>query len=117
MEVIKTLRPGDSGTKKLTARYGDRLVCVRYRKDGKHQRRFTTIELIVEDGSGQQKKSYSLSPEERALSVGLFISSDDNSSLKQVLDAGGVYDEHADLWRLPLAKVVQLGMLEHLREG
>lgn len=50
MEVIKTLRPGDSGTKKLTQRYGDRLICVRYRKDDQQKRRYTTIELIVDEG-------------------------------------------------------------------
>jgi len=50
MEVVKTLRPGDSGTKKLTERFGDRLVCVRYRKDGDKKRRYTTIELIVDEG-------------------------------------------------------------------
>ncbi|MGB3623242.1 hypothetical protein FT643_00585 [Ketobacter sp. MCCC 1A13808] len=50
MDVIKTLRPGDSGTKKLTKRYGDKLVCVRYRKDQVTQRRYTTIELIVDEG-------------------------------------------------------------------
>lgn len=50
MDVIKTLRPGDSGTKKLTRRYGERLVCVRYRKDQNSNRRYTTIELIVDEG-------------------------------------------------------------------
>jgi hypothetical protein len=50
MDVIKTLRPGDSGTKKLTKRYGEKLICVRYRKDQATQRRFTTIELIVDEG-------------------------------------------------------------------
>ena len=60
MEVIKTLRPGDSGTKKLTEHYGDRLVCVRYRKDGKRQRRYTTIELIVDEGPIDHAKIYRL---------------------------------------------------------
>jgi hypothetical protein len=33
METRLTLRPGMPGTKKLVARYGDRLVCVRYLYD------------------------------------------------------------------------------------
>ncbi|MDY6921765.1 MAG: hypothetical protein SV765_16320 [Pseudomonadota bacterium] len=49
MDVTKTLRPGDSGTKRLKQRYGDRLVCVRYRKDAGRQRRYTTVELIVDE--------------------------------------------------------------------
>jgi len=117
MEVIKTLRPGDSGTKKLTAHYGDRLVCVRYRKDVQRQRRFTTIELIVDEIPSVRAKPFPLSPEELALSVGLYISADEADVRRQVMDAGGVYDQRADLWRLPLAKVVKLGLLGRLREG
>ncbi|RLT96368.1 hypothetical protein [Ketobacter sp.] len=117
MEVIKTLRPGDSGTKKLTERYGDRLICVRYRKDEAKKRRYTTIELIVDEGPIDHNKLYRLSPEERCLSVGVFIAKGDLEARKQVLDAGGVYDHLADLWRLPLGKVVKLGMVERLRQG
>lgn len=42
------LKPGRKGTKKLTAEYGDALVCVRYRYDEKSGMRFKTVELIVE---------------------------------------------------------------------
>lgn len=69
MDVIKTLKPGDSGTKRLSARYGDRLVCVRYRKDEDQNRRYTTVELIVGEGPIEQNKLYRLAPEERALVV------------------------------------------------
>ncbi len=44
-----TLAPGANGTKKLLARYGDRLVCVRYRYDGERRRRIKTVELIEEE--------------------------------------------------------------------
>src|SRR5882672_3898114 len=49
MEIRLTLRRGMSGTKKLLARYGERLVCVRYRYDRATGRRVKTAELIVED--------------------------------------------------------------------
>src|SRR5712691_11889163 len=49
MEIRLTLRPGMSGTKKVLARYGERLVCVRYRYDRATGRRVKTAELIVED--------------------------------------------------------------------
>ncbi len=42
------LKPGQKGTKKLAAEYGDALVCVRYRYDEKNRTRFKTVELIVE---------------------------------------------------------------------
>ncbi|AUM14692.1 hypothetical protein [Ketobacter alkanivorans] len=117
MDVIKTLRPGDSGTKKLTERYGDRLVCVRYRKDDEKKRRYTTIELIVDEGPIDHNKLYRLTPEERALCVGVYVSRGDFAAKKQVIEAGGIYDRLSDLWRLPLGKVVKLGMIERLRQG
>ncbi|MFY9315349.1 MAG: hypothetical protein WAO95_07295 [Burkholderiales bacterium] len=48
MEVRLTRRPGQAGTKKFPDRYGDRLVCVRYRYDAAGGRRHKTVELIVE---------------------------------------------------------------------
>ena len=48
METRLTLRPGQNGTKKLLARYGERLVCVRYLYDATTGRRLKTVELVVE---------------------------------------------------------------------
>ena len=42
------LRPGQKGTKKLVAEYGDALVCVRYRYDEASGTRMKTVELVVE---------------------------------------------------------------------
>ena len=44
-----TLTPGANGTKKLVERYGERLVCVRYRYDAERGRRLKTVELIEEE--------------------------------------------------------------------
>jgi len=49
MDISKTLHPGDMGTKKLFNQYGDQLICVRYRIDSLKQKRFTTVELIVDE--------------------------------------------------------------------
>jgi len=47
METRATLRPGQKGTHKLVARFGDRLVRVRYLYDADAGRRYKTVELIV----------------------------------------------------------------------
>jgi hypothetical protein len=117
MDVVKTLRPGDSGTKKLTQRFGDRLVCVRYRKDENKKRRYTTIELIVDEGPIDQNKLYRLDPEERALCVGVYVAKGDHDARRTVMLAGGKYDEKADLWRISLGKVVKFGLIERIRQG
>ena len=44
-----TLAPGQNGTKKLARRFGQRLICVRYRYDDATKRRFKTVELVVDE--------------------------------------------------------------------
>ena len=49
MQVKATYRPGQKGTQKLTRKYGDKLVCVRYRYDAFQQKRYKTIEIIIDE--------------------------------------------------------------------
>lgn len=44
-----TLAPGANGTKRLVERYGERLVCVRYRYDEERGKRVKTAELVEEE--------------------------------------------------------------------
>ena len=48
MLTLKTLRPGQKGTRQLLARYGTSLLCVRYRYDEIARQRIKTVELIVQ---------------------------------------------------------------------
>lgn len=48
MDVIKTLKPGQNGTKRFVERYGQDLLNVRYRDDPEQSMRYTTVELIVD---------------------------------------------------------------------
>ena len=48
MKTRLVLKPGQRGTKKLTEKYGDSLVCVRFRYDTMLRQRLKTVELIVE---------------------------------------------------------------------
>lgn len=49
MRVFRTAKPGEIGTKQLTEKYGELLVCVRYRLDEKRKKRLKTVELIIEE--------------------------------------------------------------------
>ena len=49
MRTRLTLAPGHRGAKQLLARYGDQLICVRYRYDEQLMKRFKTVELIIEE--------------------------------------------------------------------
>lgn len=48
--VTKKLAPDQAGAKKLAQRFGEALVCVRYRQDAEAGRRYTTVELVVDEG-------------------------------------------------------------------
>jgi hypothetical protein len=48
MKTRLILKPGQRGTKSLSKKYGDALLCVRFRYDAELRQRLKTIELIVE---------------------------------------------------------------------
>ena len=43
MKTNKKLLPGQPGTKKLLEKYGEKLVCVRYKYDEKRLKRIKTV--------------------------------------------------------------------------
>lgn len=49
MKTYKHLKPGQKGTLRLVEKYGDALLCVRYRYDDKQGRRIKTVEIVVEE--------------------------------------------------------------------
>ncbi|MCP3994840.1 MAG: hypothetical protein GY722_07225 [bacterium] len=48
MRTLKTLKPGQDGTKELLTRFGPTLLYVRYRSDEDRRERLKTVELVVE---------------------------------------------------------------------
>ncbi len=94
--VLKKLAPGVPGARRLAARFGDALVCVRYREDADGARRFTTVELVVE--------TRPLPPGEQLVRIA-FEEAELRARVKQ---AGGTWDPKRKLWRLPRAIVRKL---------
>lgn len=58
MDVLKTIPPGQPGTQRFQRKYGERLVLVRYRHDAAHQRRLTTVEIIVDEAPFQPRRPF-----------------------------------------------------------
>jgi hypothetical protein len=48
MKTLRKLQPGQPGTKRFVEKYGEGLICVRYRYDSTNMKRITTVELIAE---------------------------------------------------------------------
>jgi hypothetical protein len=78
--------PNDRGAKKLTAKYGNRLIGVRYRYDEGKSRRFTTVELIEEEVAWKPKIA-------KDKLMRLKITWDEKEVREQVKAAGGRWNK------------------------
>ena len=85
----------------LVQRYGDRLLCVRYRYYPQRGRRYKTVELIVEEAPWQPQRN-------PAAWVWLRVAYGEEAVRERVKEAGGRWDAQRKLWRLPYRDVMSL---------
>jgi hypothetical protein len=85
MRTQVPLQPGQKGTKKQLAQYGEQLVCVRYRYDATRQRRLKTVELVVEETPWRPAREAS----KGAMIVGVRIDFQEVALQRRVKSAGG----------------------------
>ena len=105
-----TRRPGQPGTKKLQQRYGDDLICVRYRYDEERGERIKTVELAVDRTEWSVRKR---APDASA-TVRFRIAEDEDLLRRAVLLAGGRWEESSDLWSLRLRDAAALGLTSRI---
>ena len=105
-----TLQPGQKGTKKLRERYGDQLVCVRYRYDTARQRRLKTIELIVDEVPWRPERTTPRGAE----MVGVRVAVHEVAVQRQVKRAGGRWNPARRVCELRREQVMQLGLHERI---
>lgn len=103
-----TLRPGDNGTKKLHAKYGPRLLAVRYRYDPENQRRIKTVELIEEELPWCAPTARHVPPPDTPVLIRIAF---DELELRQAVKAAGArWDKDRKLWTLPYRVAEALGL-------
>jgi hypothetical protein len=101
MTATIKLRPGQKGTKKLHAEYGDALLCVRYRYDVQSRTRYKTVELIIE------KKSWT-PPSHRFKDdthVPVRIGYGDKALREKARAAQGKWDPKTRAWYIQFGKI------------
>ncbi len=108
MRVLKKLGPEQAGAIKLARRYGDALICVRYRRNANGSHRYTTVELIVDcvavvARSGKAERIVDVR-------VGFY----ETRLREHVRDRGAKWDAPARLWRMPLRAAKRLGLLDRV---
>jgi len=111
MRIGLSLKPGRSGTKKLVALYGERLVCVRYRYDEKRKKRFKTVELIIEEIAWEPRHN----PYEDDAIVGVWLKPMEEELRKKVLRAGGKWNTAGKIWQIRYDRAVELGLTGRIR--
>ncbi len=111
MRIGLSLKPGRSGTKKLVARYGEQLVCVRYRYDEKRKKRFKTVELIIEEIAWEPRHN---AYEDDAI-VGIWLKPMEEELRKKVLRAEGRGNKTGKVWQIRYDKAVKLGLVGRIK--
>jgi hypothetical protein len=95
------LKPGQKGTKALVEKYGDDLVCVRYRYDEASRTRIKTVELIVEKKDLKKLQQRFLDDAQ----VPVRIAYGETDLGKMAKTAGGRWDTDVKLWYINYGKI------------
>src|SRR5215510_2794143 len=104
MRTRLTLHPHQDGAKHLRERYGDRLVCVRYRYDETKKQRWKTVELIIEKSEWEPP-----TPRQPGDTVvAIRVAAQEREVRQQVKAAGGKWNPRKVVWELSYGQVVAL---------
>jgi hypothetical protein len=112
MNAGRKLFPGQPGTKKLVERYGENLLCVRYRYDPEGKRRLKTVELIVEKTPWQP--AVDKIPLNQIMRI--WLPYDELELQKEVEIAGGKWNPQLRVWELPYRAVLELELADYTVE-
>lgn len=104
------LRPGAPGTLRLSEKYGDALVAVRYRYDEESLKRYTTVELVVDEARWVPERCIS-DPDRQ---VGLRIGYEERQLREKIRQVQARWDPGARLWWMTLAEAAHLGLEERI---
>lgn len=97
MKTRARLNPGKKGTKKFVEKYGDALVCIRYRYDEQKRKQYKTVEIIVSESDWTPPPAKY--PDSTL--VALKISVKETVQQSQVKAVGGRWDIEKKVWIVP----------------
>ncbi len=111
MKTRLILKPGQPGTKSLAKKYGDALLCVRFRYDADSQQRFKTVGLIVERAKWTPPAPH-YTPDTL---VPVQIEAFDMPMRSQMKAAGGRWNPEKKLWFVKYGKIVGTALENHIQ--
>ena len=112
MNVItkKTVTAGNPGTKKWIQKYGENLLCVRYKYDIMNKRKIKTVELEVENEPWEMDVNRIPANKITRLKVNF----GEVRIGKLIRSAGGRWHKKNKYWELPYKDVVALGLEDRI---
>ena len=129
MRTVKTLKPGQKGTKELLTRFGPSLLYVRYRYDEDSREHVKTVELVVQRRSRKSeaeclgsRTAGARKPGARAggvaaRRVALRIGWRERDLQQRVKSAGGRWDPVRRVWMLRRDLVERLELMPRVVGG
>ena len=114
MRTSRTLAPGQPGTKKLVEKYGERLICVRYRYDPENGIKTKTIEIVIDQNKLDVNKRRI--PPNKMMHIQVDVKEYEIRNI--VKAAGGRWNNMKKIWELPYREVANLGLEDRIvKEG
>jgi len=102
--------PGDPGTKKWIKKYGDQLICIRYKYDRNRKMKLKTVELIVEEKSYKNFKTRI--PWNKIVKI--HIRYGEIHLARLVKSAGGKWNSKEKIWEIQYGEVKTLGLAHRI---
>lgn len=91
MKTQTHLKPGQKGTKRLVEKYGDALLCVRYRIDKSRGVRIKTVEIIVDEKVVSHRDD---------AQVPVIVAYTEHALRERLKSAGGRWNPQEKLWHV-----------------
>ena len=108
--VTRKFLPHQHGAKRLTAQYGHRLVCVRYRNDIARQRKITTVEIVVDERPWTPIHP----PRDLDAILSVAIAYHETDLRNAVKAAGGIWDARNKVWKLAYRAIKALKLIDRI---
>ena len=111
--TAKTIYPGQAGSKKWMQKYGDDLLCIRYKYDAENREKIKTVELLAEKQEWRIEKRKI--PHNKT--VRLKVAYGEKNIGRLVRAAGGTWNREERVWELPYGEVLALDLVDRIVES
>ena len=106
----RKLTAGMPGTKKLVEKFGEKLICVRYKYDAGKKIKYKTVELIVDQGFWEPDECLG----RRSRKVFVKINYSETELRMRIKAAGGRWERDKKLWEIEYKKLKPMGMEDRI---